>query len=565
MDDSQSMAAPLIIGGGPAGLTAALTLAEAGHRVRVVEAGTLVGGIARTESYKGYRFDIGGHRFFTKVGEVRDLWKRIMGDDFIRVPRLSRIYYDGKYYDYPLSITNTLRNLGPVESIRIGLSYVRWRVFPHRREDNLEQWVTNRFGQRLFNRFFKTYTEKVWGLPCSSIQADWAAQRIKDLSLIKAVTNAITGRTDTTSLIDRFDYPRLGPGMMWERFRDILIDMDSTVDMQTRADRLHHRDGHVHSVTLTDGDGLEQETPVSAVINSMPLARLIEALDPPAPDHVLAAAQKLKYRDFLIVVLIVDQADPFPDNWIYIHSPEVKVGRIQNFRSWSAEMVPDPNRASIGLEYFCHEGDGVWNMSTDELVALAKEELGVLGLVDPAGVVDGTVIRQPKAYPVYDEEYRDAVDVLATYLGTFDNLQSVGRNGMHRYNNQDHSMLTAILAAKNLMGETHDIWNVNVERSYHENFVTADKSGKATAADEGAVDKLGTAVQEPAGQPPRRKIQALPTPQQNLPDGNTSANAGAVVEGGASDRAANEAAIPRKATGTHGAVDSTASKRETQE
>lgn len=491
--EEQSSSA-LIIGAGPAGLTAALTLAEAGWNTHTVEASDLVGGIARTESYKGFRFDIGGHRFFTKVPEVEALWHRMMGVDFIRVPRMSRIFYDGKYYDYPLSISNTLRNLGVVESIATGLSYLRWRIRPYPQETNLEQWVTNRFGKRLFNRFFKTYTEKVWGMPCTSIRADWAAQRIQNLSFTKVLRNAITGGNDTTSLIDRFDYPRLGPGMMWERFRDRLRSMESIVEMGTRVDRLHHAGGRVHTVTIAQADGTSRQQAVSSVINTMPLARLIHSLDPPAPLAVLDYADRLKYRDFLIVVLIVDQSDPFPDNWIYIHSPDVKVGRIQNFRSWSKDMVPDPGKASIGLEYFCHEGDGIWASTDEDLRILAASELETLGLVSATCVVDATVIRQPKAYPVYDEEYRDSVDHIAQYIDTFENLQTVGRNGMHRYNNQDHSMLTAMLAAQNeLAGPTgvkHDIWNVNVERSYHEELTVNPSTSRARTLQSAAVGTL---------------------------------------------------------------------------
>jgi len=473
-----------VVGGGPAGLTAALELAEAGHRVDVVEADELVGGIARTEQYKGYRFDIGGHRFFTKVGEVDALWKRLMGKDFILVPRLSRIYYGGKYYAYPLKIGNTLANLGATESVRIGLSYLGSRLRPIRQEDTLDQWVTNRFGKRLFETFFKTYTEKVWGIPCTSIQADWAAQRIQNLSLIKAVKAAIFGDKDTTSLIEEFQYPRLGPGMMWERVRDLLRDMGSTVRMRTRCDAVHHDGaGRVVAVSECDADDNVTRREVASLVNTMPLGRLVRALDPPAPDAVLEAATRLKYRDFLIVAVIVDEPDPFPDNWIYIHSPEVQVGRIQNFRSWSAEMVPDENRSCIGLEYFCHTGDGLWSASDEELIEQARRELQVLGLVSPENVVDGTVIRQPKAYPVYDEHYKEAVDTIREYVETFDNLYSVGRNGMHRYNNQDHSMLTAMLAARNLMGESHDVWNVNVERSYHEEFVTSEKTTSSDAVE----------------------------------------------------------------------------------
>jgi len=487
-----------VIGGGPAGLTAALMLAEAGEPTHVVEASDLVGGIARTEQYEGYRFDIGGHRFFTKVAEVEALWKRLMEDDFITVPRLSRIYYDGKYYDYPLKIPNTLKNLGPIESMRIGLSYIGSRLRPTPREDTFDQWVTNRFGKRLFERFFKTYTEKVWGIPCSSIQADWAAQRIQNLSLVKAVRTALFGGNDTTSLIEEFQYPRLGPGMMWEKVRANVRNHGGRVDMNTRVDIVHHDGaGQVEAVTMAEAGGASTRRDVRSVINTMPLARLARAMDPPAPADVLVAADKLKYRDFLIVVLIVDEPDPFPDNWIYIHSPEVQVGRIQNFRSWSREMVPNENRSSIGLEYFCHVGDGLWESSEEELIEQGKRELEKLGLVKAENVVDGTVIRQPKAYPVYDENYREAVDTIQRYVESFDNLYSVGRNGMHRYNNQDHSMLTAMLAARNLMGEDHDVWNVNVERSYHEEFVAkpiADEPGAGASAGSPA----GASVEEAA-------------------------------------------------------------------
>ena len=487
-----------VVGGGPAGLTAALTLAEAGESVTVAEASALVGGIARTEQYKGYRFDIGGHRFFTKVGEVDALWKRLMGSDFIKVPRLSRIYYDGKYYDYPLKIPNTLRNLGAVESVRIGLSYLASRVRPIGREDTFDQWVSNRFGKRLFERFFKTYTEKVWGIPCTSIQADWAAQRIQNLSLVKAVKTALFGGNDTTSLIEEFQYPRLGPGMMWERVADNLRDMGHEVHLGRRVDRVHHDGaGTVGAVTEIDTlEGRSRRVAVDSVVNTMPLGRLVRALDPPAPAHVLAAADRLKYRDFLIVVLIVDEPDPFPDNWIYIHSPEVQVGRIQNFRSWSREMVPDEDRSSIGLEYFCHAGDGLWEADDADLVEQGKRELAELGLVDPANVVDGTVIRQPKAYPVYDEHYREAVETIRGYVEEFENLYSVGRNGMHRYNNQDHSMLTAMLAARNLMGESHDVWEVNVERSYHEEFAAKPLAGEVGAGRPAAEGPEGASASE---------------------------------------------------------------------
>lgn len=470
-----------IVGGGPAGLTAAYELqkrSDSAFKPLVFEASGDVGGIARTESYKGFRFDIGGHRFFTKVKEVEALWHEVGGEDFVLRPRMSRIYYRGKYYDYPLKIFNALSNMGPVEAMQIMLSYFKWQVSPFKEEENFEQWVTNRFGRRLFQHFFKSYTEKVWGIPCTEIRADWAAQRIKNLSLTKAVLNALTGANDTTSLIEEFEYPRLGPGQMWERFRDKVRAQGGEVRMKSAVTKVIRNGNRVEAIEVVDYAGAKQRSyrvRADHFINSMAIKDLISAFDPPPPPHVVRAAERLKYRDFLIVTLILDHPDPFPDNWIYIHSPEVQVGRIQNFRSWSPDMVPDPNKASIGMEFFCHEGDGLWASDDAELIKQASRELEYLGLAKQSNVVDGTVIRQPKAYPVYDGEYREALDIVQNWILELENFQTVGRNGMHRYNNQDHSMLTAMLAARNVLGEQHDIWNVNVERSYHEDFTVSEK------------------------------------------------------------------------------------------
>lgn len=475
----------VVIGAGPAGLTAALELQKRSprHVPVVVESGDLVGGIARTESYKGFRFDIGGHRFFTKVGEVEQMWHEIMGDDFIVVPRKSRIYYRSKFYDYPLKIFNTLQNIGVYESGRIILSYAKWRMKPSRIEESFEQWVINRFGRRLYMHFFRSYTEKVWGISPREIRADWAAQRIKNLSLWKVVINAITGANSTTSLIEKFHYPRLGPGMMWEKVRDRIKAQGGEVRMRSRATRLLWEGRRVQGVEVTErsADGADHRYIEAAdhVLNTMALTDLIAAFDPPPPEPVRAAAARLRYRDFLIVTLILDHPDPFPDNWVYIHSSEVKVGRIQNFRAWSAEMMPNSRQASIGMEYFCHEGDGLWAMSDADLIELGAAELEQLGLAPKASVVDGSVIRQVKAYPVYDGEYGEALDVIAGWLGQFENFQTIGRNGLHRYNNQDHSMLTGMLAARNILGERHDVWTVNVERSYHEEFELKRKEQRA--------------------------------------------------------------------------------------
>ncbi len=461
---------PVVIGGGPAGLTAAYELVQYGARPIVLEMSDQVGGLARTHTYKGFRFDIGGHRFFTKVDEVNRLWREVLGDDLIQVPRMSRIYFRGKYFDYPLRPWNALRNLGVYESVRVLLSYLKWQVWPHKEEDNFEHWVINRFGGRLYWFFFRTYTEKVWGVNPKSIRSDWAEQRIRNLSLSRAIFNALTGYNDTASLIDEFQYPRLGPGMMWERFADKIEERGGEVRLQSGVIGLKREGNRISRVIVADRDGRHELIP-SHVISSMPLPWLVFQLEPKPPAAVISAAEKLKHRDFLIVTLILDQADPFPDNWIYVHAPDVKVGRIQNFKSWSKEMVPDLTKSSLGMEYFCNENDELWDMDDQDLISLAAAELEDLGLASKTDVIDGTVIRQPKAYPVYDQEYQNNVQVIREYLENIENLQTVGRNGMHRYNNQDHSMLTALFAARNILGESHDLWNVNVERSYHEEFL----------------------------------------------------------------------------------------------
>jgi len=494
----------IIIGGGPAGLTAAVELVRLGVPATVLERDRLVGGISRTESYKGYRFDIGGHRFFTKIGEVEKFWHDVLGTDFITRPRISRIFYEGKFFDYPLKAFNALSNLGLLTSIGAVLSYAQSQVFPYRREDTFEEWVSNRFGKKLYRIFFKTYTEKVWGIPCSEIRAEWAAQRIQGLSLPVAAWNAIFGpgksKDVVKTLIEQFEYPRHGPGMMWERAAAFVGAHGGEVCLQTDVVTVRHvggqvkgvvtRDmsgGPVHANAATDDPGrAPAQTQVlsgDTYINSMPIAELINKLDPPAPPEVLAAANGLTYRDHLSVVLIVNQANLFPDNWIYVHSPEVRVGRIQNYKNWSPEMVPDPQMTALGLEYFCTENDDLWRMTDTALLELGKREMDAIGLVNPADVVDGTVVRQLKAYPVYNGTYAGYLKTIKDYLAGFTNLQTVGRNGLHKYNNQDHSMLTAMLAVRNLLGEQHDLWNVNTERSYHEEIriphdaLSTDKAG----------------------------------------------------------------------------------------
>jgi protoporphyrinogen oxidase len=497
----------LIVGGGPAGLTAAYELVKRGTRAIVLEQSDQVGGIARTEQYKGYRFDIGGHRFFTKVDEVNQLWQEVMGARFIKVPRLSRIYYDGKFFSYPLQVMDTLGNLGVRESARILLSYLKVKILPLKQEESLEDWVTNRFGRRLFQTFFKTYTEKVWGISCEKIQADWAAQRIKGLSLRTAVLNALFQVNNTKTLIKEFDYPVLGPGEMWDLFAEQIDARGGEVHLNSGVVKLYRSGYRITRAVIRQGGRLV-ERPTEQIISSMPVTALVRQLDPPAPPEVLEAARSLKYRDFLIVPIVVNRADLFPDNWIYIHSPDVKVGRIQNFKNWSAAMVPDAGKTCLGMEYFCSEGDELWEMSDTELLDLATREIAQLGLAKMEEVEDGTVIRQPKAYPVYDRDYRANLDILQTYLLQFENLQTIGRNGMHRYNNQDHSMLTAILAVRNLFGEQHDLWTVNAERSYHENFTKEEWEARTRA---------GSSMDVPASDRiPHSPPMAEPTPEKGV-------------------------------------------------
>jgi protoporphyrinogen oxidase len=466
----------LVIGAGPAGLTAAVRLRQADVDVTVVEASDHVGGISRTVERDGWRFDLGGHRFFTKVPQVESFWHEILPDeDFLSRPRMSRILYRGKLFDYPLKPFNALFGLGVLEAIRCVFSYAMVRVRPPKDQTHLEGWVAARFGWRLYSIFFKTYNEKLWGVPATDIQSDWAAQRIKNLSLLNAITSAFGwgkgGKEQITSLIEEFQYPRLGPGMMWERARDLVLEEGGQVLMQTPVTGVEHADGAAHTVVLADGRRL----PTRAVISSMPMPELVRAMDPPAPAEVLRAAAELSFRDFLTVALVVPVSAGFPDNWIYIHEPGVRVGRIQNFGSWSPELVKD-GYTCLGMEFFVNEGNDLWESSDAELVELGKRELAQLGLVAEGQIEIGYVVRVPKAYPVYDEGYAERVEVLRTWLtATVPNVHPVGRNGMHRYNNQDHSMLTAMLSVDNIvLGTHHDVWTVNVEEDYHETVSATD-------------------------------------------------------------------------------------------
>ncbi|MEJ0000308.1 MAG: NAD(P)/FAD-dependent oxidoreductase [Verrucomicrobiota bacterium] len=462
----------VIMGAGPAGLTAAWELIRAGREVVVWEADpSYVGGISRTVQAEGYRFDVGGHRFFSKSEEVNEVWRQIMPDDFIECPRLSRIYYKGKFFNYPLEAMNAFLNLGPVETANILLSYAWARLRPIRPELTFAQWVTNRFGRRLFQIFFKSYTEKVWGISCDEISADWAAQRIKGLSLRGAVLAAFRGRqapATAKTLIRQFFYPRLGPGQMWETAANKVIELGGGVFLDRRVQTVHWDETGVTHITGTNSAGEFFQQEGTHFLSSIPLRELLLALDPPPPKEVAAAARALRYRDFITVCLIVNREKVFPDTWIYIHDPSVKVGRVQNYKNWSAAMVPDPSTTSLGMEYFCFEGDSLWTSTDYDLAQLAIREATQIGLIRDAEVKDAFVVRMPKAYPIYDQDYQRHLEVIKQWVGLFANLQPIGRNGMHHYNNQDHSMMTAMLAARNIQGASYDCWKVNTEAEYHE-------------------------------------------------------------------------------------------------
>jgi protoporphyrinogen oxidase len=460
----------LVLGGGPAGLTAGYLLGKEGHHAIVLEAEDQVGGLAKTVERDGYRFDLGGHRFFTKSREVNDLWHEVMGDEFLLRPRMSRIYWNNRYLDYPLRGSDVIKKLGPIELARCMVSYARAAAKRNKVDNSLEDWVTNRFGRRLFELFFKTYNEKVWGAPASEIRAEWAAQRIKGLSFFSAARAAFFGNkgNKVKSLISEFNYPRYGPGQMWEKMAAAIVAQGGEVLLETPVERIELVGSRVVEV---EAGGELYELP-DTVISSLPLREVVEMVHPHAPREVQDAARGLNYRDFLTVALVVDGEDLFPDNWIYIHEPKVRVGRIQNYRSWSPWMVPDPTKACVGLEYFCFAGDELWTMADDDLVELAAKELQQLGLVDRSKVERGYVTRVPKAYPIYDSNYAGRVETIRKWLDGIENLQQVGRNGLHRYNNSDHSMLTAMRAVENaLEGSEHDIWAVNAESVYHETHV----------------------------------------------------------------------------------------------
>jgi protoporphyrinogen oxidase len=455
-----------VVGAGPAGLTAAYLLAKRGRPAIVFEADDAIGGLAQTAVRDGYRFDLGGHRFFTKSYEVAALWDEVLGPELLVRPRLSRIYWRGRYVEYPLRAADVIAKIGPLELARCAASYARARARRGGTEVSFEDWVTARFGRRLFELFFKTYTEKVWGVSTVELRAEWAAQRIAGLSLWSAALGALPGRRRTRpkSMIEEFRYPRQGPGQMWEEMARRTVAGGGEIRLGAPVERILLDGGRVTAVRAGG-----ERVAVAAAISSAPLRTVAGIADPVAPAVVASAARGLRYRDFLTVALTIEGEPPFPDNWIYVHDPGARVGRIQNYRAWSPWMTPEPRRSCVGLEYFCFEGDELWAADDEALVELAREEIVALDLVPAERIVTGHVVRVPKAYPIYDARYAQRVGQIRDWLDSIANLQQVGRNGLHRYNNSDHSMLTAMRAVENLCdGADHDIWAVNADNAYHE-------------------------------------------------------------------------------------------------
>lgn len=464
-----------IIGAGPAGLAAAYELAKQNIPAVCLERDAAVGGISKTIVRDGFRFDVGGHRFFTKIDRVNALWHEVLKNEFIRRPRLSRIYYNNRFFRYPIRPANVFWNLGPLTSAAVLAGFIAARIHPYTREDNLQQWVTNRFGKKLFDIFFKTYTEKVWGIDCTQIRAEWAAQRIKGLSLASAVKTALLGdkNKNIKTLIEEFDYPRLGPGQMYETMAQKARQMNAAVITNRSVRTLHHHSGKVTSIDTAADSGETENFHADHFLSSMPVDQLVLSLQPPPPPEVAAAAKSLNYRSLLTVNLMLHGKENFADTWIYIHSPEVKMGRLQCFKNWSPWMVPNDNCHSLGLEYFCTEGDDLWQTPDPQLIELGKNEILKLNLADPSAVFDAFVVRTPKTYPVYAMDYQQRLEVIKQYLAGFENLQCIGRAGLFKYNNMDHSIYSALLAVDNITRDAHnDLWAVNVDEQYYEQTET---------------------------------------------------------------------------------------------
>ena len=461
----------IVLGAGPAGLAAGYRLAQAGSPVIVLEKESRVGGLSKTYNYKDCYFDIGGHRFYTRIDEVMRLWFELLEDKFKLSPRLSRIFYKGELFNYPIKPLTALLKLGLSESLLIISSFARVKIFPYKQVNTFEEWVSQQFGRRLYRIFFKTYSEKVWGVPCEQISAEWAAQRIKGLSLKSLIKAGFTRSPSSKirTLIQEFHYPELGPGMMYETMRDKIKEMGGEVLTDNNVIEVTHDNRRITSVRVESKEG-GRTVEGDNFLSSIPVTELLQKLNPPPSPEVKEAAQFLSFRSHLAVNLFLDQKEVYPDNWLYIHSPELRMGRIQNYKNWSSRMVYNQDITTLGIEYFCNENDELWNSDDEKLVGLAKRELGLTKLADVNKVFDGFVARSANAYPIYKIGYKSKLRIIRSYLKRFENFQCIGRAGQYQYNNMDHSILSGLLAAKNIIEpeRKQDVWHTKIEGKYIE-------------------------------------------------------------------------------------------------
>ncbi len=445
----------VIIGAGPSGMACAYTLAQNGSSSCVVDRDDRVGGLCQTIDFDGNLFDIGGHRFLSKSALINQLWQEILGNRLLTVKRLSRIYHEKKFLNYPLTFTNTFRHLGLTDSLKSLMSYLHAQISFPAHDHSLEAWIIRRFGKKLYETFFAAYTRKLWGRPAAEISADWAAQRLSGLSLTVALKNAALGRAaqGPKTLAEQFLYPRKGPGEFFCRLRELASGMGVSFKMSTDVVSIHHDGGRICAVEVTGHCGSSREIlPVGYLFSSMPISVFLKSLSPAPPEHVRKAAPQLRFRSFISVNVIIRKSHLFPDQWIYVQAPEIRMGRIQNFKNWSPSMVSDPEETTLGLEYYCDEGDSVWSLSDADLIDMGTTELDRIGIASRRDFVSGFVVRRMNAYPMYSLLYTEALDSIMSYLSGFSNFQAMGRAGLFRYDNSDQAMLSGIEAAYNFLG-----------------------------------------------------------------------------------------------------------------
>lgn len=479
-----------VLGAGPAGLASAYTLSKHHHQVTVIERESQVGGLAKSIYFRDFILDYGPHRFFTKLPPVIQLWNDVLENEQVTVNRLTRIFYGGKYFRYPIQAKEVVFALGLRETFNILYSYLLSRIIHNHAPQNFAEWVISKFGKRLFSIFFEGYTEKLWGIPCTEIEAEWASQRIKGISLSTAIRNAVFGNNGKVkSLIEKFQFPRLGSGQLYEKICDRLYSQNQPVLLSTEVISCYHDGSKITQIVVRDRHtGIESTTDCNHVISTIPLNLLIEQLHPSPPSEVIAAAQSLRFRNTILVYLIVDSESLFPDNWLYINDAKVRLGRVTNFANWSPDMLPNSANTQTPLccEYWCNSNEYIWQESEENLTSLAIQELRQIKLLNQETVSDSFVLRLPKTYPVYTNNYREVITIIKNYLAQFSNLQLIGRSGSFKYNNQDHSLLMGIWAAENIISgvRNHDLWSVNSDADYIEeiDLKLIDNTNKSYAA-----------------------------------------------------------------------------------